>query len=131
MAKDMAGQLIGVQNVGSAINMSQLAMPADAGFMDRAMYLAQEAVGLQRQLANFDGETEAVRAKMVACMVVQYLDPDIEAMRSLSGAAKLRLQKNREYERGRARDKGWLLERLEQALNFGNATPSTPATLGI
>lgn len=59
-------------------------------------------------LASMLGKTAAQIAREKAMMSVHAIDGDIEAMHSLAWHAKVRMQRDREYEREQGRHRGYL-----------------------
>lgn len=75
----------------------------------------------RRDLARFLGKSAEQLIRERNGIQVAMLDPDIASMRSLSLGAKVRMQRERLFERQQADERGWLERRLDEVLN-----PPTP-----
>lgn len=70
----------------------------------------------KRELADFLGRSAADLARERLETHVGFLDPDIAGMRSIALQAKIRMQRDRAFERNRAQQRGWLERQLQEAI---------------
>ena len=70
----------------------------------------------KRDLAEFIGRSAADLARERMETGVDRLDPDLACMQSIALQAKLRIQRDRNFERNRQQHQNWLERRLKDAL---------------
>lgn len=70
----------------------------------------------QRELAEFLGMTAKDLVERRRATHVSVLDPDLAVMRSLSLTTKIRMQRDRQFERGLEEQRGYLARQLERAI---------------
>jgi hypothetical protein len=70
----------------------------------------------KRELAEFLGKSAADLARERLETHVAQLDPDIACMQSIALQAKIRMQRDRTFERNRAQQRGWLERQLQDAI---------------
>ena len=70
----------------------------------------------QRELADFIGMTAKDLAERRRQTHVSVLDPDLAVMRSLSLSAKIRMQRDRQFERGLEDHRSYLARQVERAI---------------
>jgi hypothetical protein len=70
----------------------------------------------KRELADFLGRSAADLARERLETHVGQLDPDIACMQSIALQAKIRMQRDRTFERNRAQQRGWLERQLQDAI---------------
>lgn len=91
-------------------------MPEPEGFYanTRKDYIKDQIARLRTSLAEIDQDRPAkIREALYA---VSRLDPDLDAARSFSLATKIRLQAERDVDRGAARQKTWMQRQIENYL---------------
>ena len=70
----------------------------------------------KQELANFLGKSAADLHRERLETHVGQIDPDLACMRSISLQAKIRMQRDRTFERNRAQQRGWLERQLQDAM---------------
>jgi hypothetical protein len=70
----------------------------------------------REELANFLGRSASDLLRERLETHVGQLDPDIACMQSIALQAKIRMQRDRTFERNRAQQRGWLERQLQDAI---------------
>ena len=70
----------------------------------------------KRELSDFLGRSASDLLRERLETRVHQLDPDIACMQSIALQAKIRMQRDRTFERNRARQRGWLERQLQNAI---------------
>lgn len=70
----------------------------------------------RKELADFLGRSMEEKRRRRLEMSVHQLDPDIAVMNSLSLTTKVRMQRDRNFERSEAEQRGYLERQLQKAL---------------
>lgn len=116
MAQGMDAMSVGptLSSMGQAISAPYGGSTSGGGPIDGDY----DAVGwAKRDLARFFGKSAERLLKERIQTHVGYLDPDIAGMRSLSLTTKIRMQRDRNFERGQEGERDWLQQRLHDALH--------------
>ena len=71
----------------------------------------------RKDLAQFLGKSASQLLKERLNTQVSHLDPDIAVMRSISLGTTIRMQRDRNFEQNRTRERGWLEERIAEIMN--------------
>ena len=102
------GDLLKMASI-SAVSASQAVKAPTDGPYDPAYWP-------QKELAEFLGRSAADLARERLETHVGQLDPDIACMRSIALQAKIRMQRDRTFERNRAQQRGWLERQVQSAI---------------
>lgn len=119
MAKAAAAQGMEAMSIGPTLSSMGIAINAPFGG-DSIKGLQDEydpIAWAKRDLARFFGKSAERLLTERLQTNVAYLDPDIAGMRSLSLTTKVRMQRDRNFERAQAGERDWLKMRLHDALN--------------
>ena len=102
-------------SIGGTAGLGQL---ANAGFATDAIPFGDvdDTDWATQELANFLGRSAADRARERLETHVDRLDPDIACMQSIALQAKIRMQRDRNFERNQAQHRGWLERQVQSAI---------------
>lgn len=125
MVKAAAAQGMEAMNIGNSMGLVGTGANAfyggeeafsDAGIAPDEMSPLDPRHWVQRQLSDFLNQSaEEVLAQRLGTSV-QTLDPDLAVSRSFSLAAKMRIQRDRNFERNRTEHKNYLLRDIKSAV---------------
>lgn len=104
----LGGSLMNFGGVSYASGLASDAIMQDANY--------DPSEWARNELADFLGRSASELARQRIETHVDRLDPDIACMQSIALQAKIRMQRDRTFERNQSQQRGWLERQLQDAI---------------
>ena len=114
IASGLEGLSMGQTGLGGIVSAGSYGLDAAIPFAKDAEY--DPVAWAKRDLAEFMGKSAADLLRERLETSVDRLDPDLACMQSLALQAKLRIQRDRNFERIRQGQRNWFERRVQDAL---------------
>jgi hypothetical protein len=123
MAKAAVAQGMETMSLGNALGLVGSTGDGKVAYANQAYYDGPEEISphdpkhwVQRQLADFLGKSAEDLVEERLGTQVHQLDPDLAVNRSFSLSAKIRIQRDRNFERNRSEHKKYLMRDIRDAV---------------